>query len=196
MIQLQCICAGLFLVVVLFSQDCDGAAPPCYVRHDLTTRDCKNGIDVIDAVFAKLECLQILNGCYHILMLRIAYAETEFGESENYACDQNGGGIWRLKRESFDVLLEPNIQTILRNLSDIIQNRIGIRFFEEIRYDFLIKPFYSGLATLLYLHYLELTGGRVPFNGSIEEQAKFWVNNYTLTENATEDYFIKKSGNY
>ena len=196
MFQLQCICAGLVLVVVLFSQDCDGADPPCYVRHDLTTKDCKNGIDIIDAVFAKLECLHVFNGCYHIFMQRIAYVETEFGESESYVCDGNGGGIWRLKRESFDELLEPNIQNILGNLSDIIQNRLGIRFFEQMRYDFLTKPFYSGLAARLYLHYLELTGVRVPFNGSIEEQAKFWVNNYTLTENATEDYFIKKPGNY
>ena len=194
MIQIQCIRFGLFLVVVLFSQDCDGAqTPPCYVQHDLTELDCKNGNDVIDAVFAKLDCLEVFSDSDHILMRRIAYVETEYGESESYGCDEKGGGIWRLKRESFDNLLEPHVQNVLRKVSDSIQNRIGISFFEEVEYDFLTKPFYSGLTARLCLHYLELTRGRVPFNGTIEEQAKFWVNNYTSTENATEEYFINES---
>ena len=125
-------------------------------------------------------------------MRRIAYVETEYGKNENYVCDKNGGGIWRLERELFDELLEPHVQKMLRNVSDIIRNRLEIRFFEEIRYDFLIKPFYSALAARLYLHYLELTRGRVPFNGTIEEQAKFWVNNYTSTEDVIEEYFINE----
>ena len=192
MFQRQYICFGLFLVVVLFSQVCDGV-PPCHQPSvDYTKMDCKNGSYIIDAVFAKLDCLQVFSDYDHILMRRIAYVETEYGNSENYACDGNGGGIWSLKEESYDELFEQNI---LRNLSDIIYNRSGIPFF-NMKYNFLTKPFYSGLATRSYLNYLELTSGRVPFNGSIFEQAKFWVNNYTSKEYATEDYFIKKSGNY
>ena len=182
MIQLQPIYFGLFLIILLFSQDCDGAPgrqpPPCYEPRDLTTLNCRNGSDVVDAVLAKLDCLQVFNGSDHILMRRIAWEETEYGQSENYTCDENEGGIWRLERELFDELLEPHVQNMLRNVSDIIQNRIGISFFEDIRYDFLTKPFHSGLAARLYLHYLEITGVSVPFNGSIEEQADFWINNY------------------
>ena len=200
MAQLQCMCVGLFLVVVIFSHGAAGRQPPpCHEANvDRTKNDCENGRDVVDAVFAKLDCLQVFNSCDHILMRRIAYVETEYGESENHVCDKKGG-IWRLKRESYNKLFETDVKNMLRNASDIIQNRIGISFFEKKRYNILIKPFYSGLAARLYLHYLELTWGRVPFNGSIEEQAKFWVNNYTSTEDATEEYFINRArelGNY
>ena len=196
MIQLQPVYFGLFLIILLFSKDFDGATggqpPPCYKPYDVTLLDCKNGSDVVDAVFAKLDCLQVFNGSDHILMRRIACEETEYGESENYTCDESGGGIWRLERELFDKLIEPHVQNMLHNVSDIIKNRCGFSFSKAKQYTFLTKPFYSGLAARLYLHYLEITGVSVPFNGSIEEQADFWINNYHLdrtTEETTADCF-------
>lgn len=98
MIQLQCIYFGLFSIVVLILQDCDGAAVPpyaCYERNDVTLKDCANGSVVVEAVLAKFNCLQVF-GHNHIFMKRIAFVESEFGES---IC--GSGGIWRLKEELF-----------------------------------------------------------------------------------------------
>lgn len=85
----------------------------------------------------------------------------------------------------------------LHSLSDIIYYRSGVNFFEKdnnsepiMTYESSIKPFYSGLAAYLYLHYRNMRGFSVPFNGTIEEQAQFWLDNYTTKKGATVFYFI------
>ena len=185
------------MIVVFFSQCCNGECsitvrPPCHWENDATLNESANGSAVVEAVLEKLNCLKVFSWDY-VLMERIALVESEYGE-RNDAC---AGGIWRLERETFEMLFQ--YQDVLQNISDVICIRSGVSFFDHIEYEFLqTKPFYSGLAARLYLHYLEITGVNVPFNGSIEEQADFWIQNYHrvngIAETAAKENFINKTG--
>ena len=199
MAKFQRIGFGLVLIIGLFSQDCDGAVRDCYKgnlrlpcceENDATMEeDTTGGINVVEAVIEKLNCLKAFS-CDHMLMQRIAFVESEYGE-----IDDCSGGIWCLGENAFETL--SNHQDELQNETEIIYERSGISFFDNVTsYKSLNTPFYSGLAARLYLHYLEITHVKVPLNGTIELQAKFWIHHYhNRTITATKETFINKADN-
>ena len=198
MTKFQRIGFGIVLIIGLLSHNCDGAVhdcykgnlrPPCCEENDATMEeDTTGGTDVVQAVLQKLNCLRVFS-CDHMLMQRIAFAESEYGE-----IDDCSGGIWCLGEEALS-----NNRDKLQDVTKIIYDRSGISFFDnETSYKSLNTPFYSGLAARLYLHYLEITNVRVPFNETIEMQAEFWIHHYhkmSSTGAATNETFINKAEN-
>ena len=196
MTKFQHIGFGIVLIIGLFSQDCDGAVRDCYkgnlrlpccAENDATMdEDTTGGSDVVEAVLEKLNCLRVFS-CDQMLMQRIAFVESEYGE-----IDDCSGGIWCLEVEAFETL--SNNQDRLQDATEIIYNRSGISFFDDVTsYESLNTPFYSGLAARLYLHYLEITNVYVPFNDTIQRQAEFWIYHYHKIGAVTNEIFINKA---
>lgn len=194
MILLQCFLCGLFLTTVL-CEKCTDPPPPCRENND-GTLEINVGCPIVEAVLAKFDCLQVF-GRDHILMQRIAFVETEYGE--NYGTfGRREGGIWGLEEEKFNKLNEPEVMAALNDTDQMICSRSGYSFYYDVRsYQFLSVPFFSGLAARLYLLYLEKNGTNVPFNGSLEEQGNFWSQYYhtygLCPTNVTATYFIHKN---
>lgn len=195
MILLQCFLCGFFLTTVL-CEKCRDPPPPCKENNDGTLKPNNAGCAVVEAVLAKFDCLQVF-GRGHILMQRIAFTESEYGE--NYGTfGRREGGIWGLKEEKFDKLKEPEVMVALNATDQMICSRSGYSFYDDVRsYQFLSVPFFSGLAAGLYLLYLEKNGTNVHYNGSLEEQGNFWSQYYhtygLCPTNVTATYFIAKN---
>ena len=187
----------LIIITGLFPQDCDGAVRecnkgnlrlPCCEENDATMEeDTTGGSEVVEAVLEKLNCLRVFS-CDHMLMQRIAYVESEYGE-----IDGCSGGIWCLEEDAFNILSDH--QDKLQDVTELIYDRSGISFFDDVTSynESLNTPFYSGLAARLYLHYLEKSNVKVPLNGTIEMQAEFWIEHYHNRTAATNEAFINKA---
>ena len=166
---------------------------------DRTLEDGASGSDVVQAVIAKLDSSKIFDND-HRLLRRLAFVESSDGRNSGILGQPNGG-IWGVEESKFDKLL--TVPELAEARDSIWQ---GFRIvWAQVTRDDLRKPFYSGLAARLYLHYLEITGtASIPLAGNIEEQAQFWITYYhSNTGGMTTDYFVgqvtaldKREGNF
>jgi hypothetical protein len=151
-------------------------------KVDSTIKPNTKGEDVVEAVVKKLKASRIFPQDNE-LVLRIAYAETKFGDSPNYARNSSGG-IWKLDesalRETQNTMAHPSLTMIHYK----IVAKLGINWRAVTKVD-LLKPLYSGLAGRLFLNTLPES---IP--GTIKEQAVFWKKYYHKTGTGTVDTFI------
>jgi uncharacterized protein YegL len=151
-------------------------------KVDLTIEPNAKGEDVVEAVVKKVKASGIFPKDNELL-LRIAYAETKFGNSPNYFGDSSGG-IWKLDENALlktqDTVAHPSLTMIHYK----IVAKFGINWRAVTKVD-LLKPLYSGLAGQLFLKTLPES---IP--GTIEEQAKFWKKYYHKNGSGTVDTFI------
>ena len=133
------------------------------------------GSEIVEAVILKLHSLQILT-CHHRLLRRIALVETEDGTSKP------GGGIWAL-----DVSRYSNIT---QEVKKAVNTKLCLNVTGDIPYNFLKQPLISGLASNLYLNYLENNRSiGIPVARDIKKQAQFW-NTYYHLRNLSVNYFV------
>ena len=123
---------------------------------DLTIQEGTNGSAVVSACLSRLRDSEIFDSDNEILR-RIAYVETNDGNSpETYRTDYHGG-IWALSEDLFDETKNTaSHESSLASLYQDIQAKFSIDWAEVQWYD-LRKPLYSALAARLYLSTVSTT---------------------------------------
>ena len=153
---------------------------------DLTLQRGANGTEVVRSVESKLSSTSLFYNLitpnekevYEQFVREMAYVESKNGGEESV---QNGG-IWRVSRSMFE--LTQNANFIMDEVFVGICDAFCIDW-QEVPYDELDKPLYSGLAVNIYLHHLyNMTGTtqrRLLVTDTDREKANFWVQSFGET---------------
>lgn len=152
-------------------------------KVDLTFEPKARGKDVVEAVVKKVRASRIFPEDNELL-LRIAFAETKFGDSPNTYSGDSSGGIWKLDESALLETQNTAAHPWLTMAHYNIAGKFGIDWAAVTRAD-LLKPLYSGLAGRIFLRTLP-----EPIPGTIKEQAEFWKKYYHKTGTGTVDTFI------
>ena len=162
--------------------DCSCFRGKAVSQEDQTLQDGANGSDVVEMVLAKISGIPEFSSDHHLLR-RIAYVETNDGNSSV----PHEGGIWVVDEHKLNIVhTAPKLVDIRKRIDIVLDN--------EFECSSLSKPFISGLAARLYLHYLEITeNATIPLAADIEEQAEFWhTHYYNGTNGLTVGVFVEK----
>ena len=150
--------------------------------EDLTVVPEETGTDVVIASIAKISDSLIFSKDDQQFLRRIAFVETTDGLDETtYADSNNNGGIWQLSNEKYQETKTGTDNAILQKINDIFQIDWATTTWVDLR-----KPFFSALASRLYLELVLITD--YPFSTDIPSQAKLWSEVFTNSDKDEADY--------
>lgn len=176
------------LATLLSSQNAHGAL-------DATFRENSGGCEVIEAVLTKITLANAFSDDYGFLR-RIAYAETRAGQDTS----AKGRGPWAVTQAMFTAT-QATMSTqggegsqdyqYLRTVRAAIQNSTQLRSatgqpieWNTVTFSQLNQPFYSALASRLYLH-LQLARSSTSVPVRVDKQAEFWSKNFLAVTGTT-----------
>ena len=125
---------------------------------------------------------------YNIIILfltRIALVESDFGEDPLTFRPGYYGGIWQIDEDVFNDTKNISAHSQLSSELDEVSRIFGIDWVNDITWQDLVKPLYSGIAARLYL-----SNNPAPIPTTLQEQAEYWEMNYT-SSNKTAEEFVK-----
>ena len=160
----------------------------CPLAHgqglDMTLQSGASGAEVVRSVQSRLDNSNIFNALTTVAE-RQAYElfirEMAFVESKDGTLGVQDGGIWRISQSIF----EKTQQLDLNETFDGICRTFCI-IWQEVHYDNLSLPLYSGLAMSIYLHYLYLNQSSLQEAATDMDRALFWADSFGEPRNASE----------
>ena len=153
---------------------------------DLTIVPGTSGAEVVVASLAKITDSLIFSKDDHQVLRRIAYVETMDGlDNATYSGSDNNGGIWQLSEEKYEVTKEQTDASILQEILDIFRIDWNNTVWADLR-----KPFYSALASRLYLELVlsDPPTEPYPISTNIPLQGQFWLQVFTSSDKTEADY--------
>lgn len=149
---------------------------------DLTIEEGKTGDDVVLATIAKIENSGVFPSDKRLLR-RISYVETRDGANE---LPEPNGGVWNVPMEAF---LKTQRDPVLAGLRDEVTAAFatelvgsGARRWEDLEWETLSKPLWSGLAARLFISIYEQDAS-LPTSSDVSGQALFWKTWYNSSGN-------------
>ena len=106
------------------------------------------------------------------MLRRIAIVESKDGTDSNTYRQSYYGGIWQVDKIGFQETQNVASHPSLNNIFVKIQQNLNINW-QSVEYNDLLKPFYSALASRLYLY---IHSGSIPTD--IDQQAVLWRDYY------------------
>ncbi len=144
---------------------------------DLTLTPGAGGSDVVRAVLSKIDASGIFTSDNRFLR-RIAFAQTRDGlRNDTYSDPAYHGGIWGVEEVQFNRTLDPTTYTQL-NANDTIariEAIFGVDWLNDVAWEDLRKPFFSGLAARLFLATIP---EEIPLSSEFLAQASYYRRNY------------------
>ena len=161
------------------------AVSSALTQVDKTMQKREAGLDVVVATIDQLKQLSIFPTT-NLLLRRIAYVETRDGVDVETYRDGYYGGIWQVDEKIFNSTKDNTTFPALNSLLADVFTVIGLRWM-DVDWTELERPFFSGLATIIYLNALPVS---IPGPGNVREQGIFWKAYFNSDPADTVENFV------